>query len=252
MLSASPIRRALHYLPALYLNNQQKGLARQSRAVFAYGGELYRSFKSINDNTFLAFDSSLEEKFLHRRQDSCQDKNHIKLLRIAAYMPYKDYECLFRAIRLVRDEGYPVSLDAYGSINNRNYYEKLKEQAPMNVHLYPPVEHGPALFEKYRGADIQVISSYSEGIPRTILEGAANSLPLVSTRAGGVADIVEDGKTALLSPVRDPYAMARGIIRMIEDHGLRQNIIKCAYELAASHTLHKGSERLVKKMLEMT
>jgi glycosyltransferase involved in cell wall biosynthesis len=57
-------------------------------------------------------------------------------------------------------------------------------------------------------ADGYVLSSEREGMPVVLLEAAAVGLPVVATRVGGTAEVVEDGTTGLLVAPSNPEALA--------------------------------------------
>lgn len=59
-----------------------------------------------------------------------------------------------------------------------------------------------------------------EAFGRVIIEAQASGVPVVSTRVGGVVDIIEDGKTGLLCAVSDPKDMAEKIMRLYKDKEL--------------------------------
>ena len=64
--------------------------------------------------------------------------------------------------------------------------------------------------ELLRGLDCFVLPSLAEGISNTILEAMASGLPVIATRVGGNAELVEDGTTGALVPAADSEALARG------------------------------------------
>ena len=72
-----------------------------------------------------------------------------------------------------------------------------------------------------RGMDMFVLPSLAEGISNTILEAMASGLPIVATRVGGNAELVEEGETAYLVDRGDPEALAAGITRYVDNHALR-------------------------------
>jgi glycosyltransferase involved in cell wall biosynthesis len=65
-------------------------------------------------------------------------------------------------------------------------------------------------------ADCLVLPSYREGVPRTLLEGAAMAKPLVATKAIGCREVVVDGENGLLCAPRDAADLARKLQHIIE------------------------------------
>ncbi len=81
-----------------------------------------------------------------------------------------------------------------------------------------------------RRARIFVLSSRSEGLPIALLEAMAYEMAIVSTTVGGVPEVVEDGREALLVPIDDPSALADALVRVAEDATLRAALATAARE----------------------
>ena len=75
----------------------------------------------------------------------------------------------------------------------------------------------PALLAQ---ADLLLNPSTVDNMPISILEAFASGVPVVSTRAGGIPDLVNDGVEGLLVPVGDPAAMAAAALRVLTDPSL--------------------------------
>jgi glycosyltransferase involved in cell wall biosynthesis len=60
-------------------------------------------------------------------------------------------------------------------------------------------------------ADVVVLPSLSEGFPFVLLEALAMGCPVVASRVNGVPELIEDHKTGLLVPARDPQALVAAI-----------------------------------------
>ena len=75
----------------------------------------------------------------------------------------------------------------------------------------------PAL---YASADCMLNPSTVDNMPISILESFASGVPVVSTDAGGIPDLVDNGVSGLLVPVGDVDAMAREVLRVLGDQSL--------------------------------
>lgn len=73
-------------------------------------------------------------------------------------------------------------------------------------------------------ADIFVLPSYREGMPRTILEACSMGIAVVTTDAPGCNQAVEDGKNGILVPVGDAAGLAAAIERLCDDSALREKM----------------------------
>ena len=76
----------------------------------------------------------------------------------------------------------------------------------------------------YADADIALNPSTADNMPISILEALATGVPVVSTCAGGIPDLVTHEQTALLVAVGDPAAMADAALRILADHELAQRL----------------------------
>jgi glycosyltransferase involved in cell wall biosynthesis len=72
----------------------------------------------------------------------------------------------------------------------------------------------------YAVADVLVLPSHREGLPTVILEAQAAGKPVVGASATGIIDLISDGDTGLLFPVRDVQALAEAIARLLADKSL--------------------------------
>lgn len=93
----------------------------------------------------------------------------------------------------------------------------LQSRAGPNVELVGPVE-GDAVPALFAGARSLLLPSRSyEGAPRVVLEAYAAGVPVVASRIGGLAELVEDGVSGLLVPPHDERAWAAALTRLNDD-----------------------------------
>ena len=73
-------------------------------------------------------------------------------------------------------------------------------------------------------ADVFLLTSISEGIPLTVIEAMGAGLAVVSTRVGGVGEIVMEGQTGLLAPAGDDRTLAEHILGLAAEPARRQQM----------------------------
>ncbi len=73
-------------------------------------------------------------------------------------------------------------------------------------------------------ADLLVLPSLYEGLPNVVLEAMRFAKPVVATAAPGTTEVVADGQTGLLVPMRDPPALAEALRTVIQDRDLARRL----------------------------
>lgn len=81
-------------------------------------------------------------------------------------------------------------------------------------------------------ADIFVNTSHVDNMPVAVVEAGALGLPVVSTRVGGIPDLLTDGETALLTPDADVESMVEAIRRLLRDADLTGRLSAAGRRLA--------------------
>jgi glycosyltransferase involved in cell wall biosynthesis len=72
----------------------------------------------------------------------------------------------------------------------------------------------------YAASDVIVLTSDNEGTPVSLIEAQAAGVPVVSTDVGGVAFVVEHGRTGLLASPGDHPELAGAIVALLDDAAL--------------------------------
>ena len=87
----------------------------------------------------------------------------------------------------------------------------------------------------YQAMDIFVLPSHREGFPRAAMEAAASGLPVIATNIRGCRQVVEDGITGFLFPVRDVDALTEAITRIGDNPELRSSQSRASVDRARIH-----------------
>jgi glycosyltransferase involved in cell wall biosynthesis len=91
--------------------------------------------------------------------------------------------------------------------------------------------------------DVSALSSVSEGTPLFIFESMARGRPVVSTRVGGVPEVIDDGQSGVLVPPEDPQALARTLEALLRDPARREAIAAGGRERLREFTPERAAER---------
>lgn len=73
-------------------------------------------------------------------------------------------------------------------------------------------------------ANLYLMPSHSEGSPNSLLEAMAAGVPCVASSVGGIPEIMTDERTGLLTPARNPEALAKAIERLLADATLADSL----------------------------
>jgi sugar transferase (PEP-CTERM/EpsH1 system associated) len=157
------------------------------------------------------------------RQELGIGSDELILIQVARLDYLKDHATAVRTLEHVRQQRPDARLLLVGEGPEESKIRQLTRQANLAdaVQFLGLRKDVPRLL---RAADFLLLTSISEGIPLTVIEGMAAGLPVVATRVGGMAEVVRDGDTGLLAPVGDGAALAKQVLRLAGDAELRRRI----------------------------
>lgn len=142
--------------------------------------------------------------------------------------PQKGQEAFLRSLPRVA-ERHPEVLfliagdETLGENGYRSYLYQLMKELGLgkSVRFLPFTDDVP---EFMAAIDLFVLPSYSETYGLVLIEAMAMEKPVVATRAGGVPEIVENGKDGILIPPRDEKSLADAINLLLDDPPLRYSL----------------------------
>jgi glycosyltransferase involved in cell wall biosynthesis len=153
-----------------------------------------------------------------RRGIGVGDRDFVMVL-VARLDPLKDHATAVRTLEEVRRLRPDARLILVGEGPERGLIENLIAQR----HLAPYVRllgQRKDVACLLSASDVFLLTSVSEGIPLAVIEAMAARLPVVATRVGGVAEVVQDGETGFLGPAGNPVALAEQVLRIATDPAL--------------------------------
>jgi glycosyltransferase involved in cell wall biosynthesis len=102
-----------------------------------------------------------------------------------------------------------------------------------------------AYLDLLRTADLFVLPSRAEGVPKVLAEAMAAGVPVIATRTGACAQICGDGARGMLVDPGDPEALSRAIVVAMDDGRGRAARRARALTWAWQHTRRANARRLV-------
>ncbi|WP_436663637.1 glycosyltransferase [Alicyclobacillus acidoterrestris] len=97
----------------------------------------------------------------------------------------------------------------------------------------------------YRGADLFVSTSWFEAFALPPLEAMACGTPVVSTNSGGLLDYCTDMENAVLTPPRDPDALAAQMAHVLQDAQLAKTLSQAGVATASRFTKEKYLREMI-------
>jgi glycosyltransferase involved in cell wall biosynthesis len=148
--------------------------------------------------------------------DRTRQAGRITVGTLANLRPEKGLTDLVAAAALVREACPEVRCVIWGEGPLRPDLERRIHQLGLDgvVELPGSTAH-PEL--ALRSLDVFVLPSLSEACSNGLLEAIATGLPVVATNVGGNASFVEDEVTGLLVPAGEPSALAKAIVRLVQE-----------------------------------
>jgi glycosyltransferase involved in cell wall biosynthesis len=227
--------------------NVERFLARKSDIIVAISEqqkkELSQDFRIAPPEKFrvvpLGFDlarfqEGQDEKRKTFRAEFGVADDEIAIGIIGRLVPVKNHALFLQGLRYVLDRT-SRRIKAF-IIGDGDARPGLEEQAralgiPFSIHTDTHHPH-PLIFTSWRqdvdtinaGLDISALTSFNEGTPVSLIEAQAANKPVVSTRVGGIGDIVKEGETALLSEINDADTFCSNLLRVVEDDRLRERL----------------------------
>lgn len=175
-------------------------------------------------------ENSFEKRLLFRKRYKISD-DEIAIGIIGRLVPIKNHAMFLDALHMVQSRTQKkIRAFIVGDGESR---EIIKQKA---LDLGIPFVNGvgdykpaPLTFTSWltemdyvnAGLDIVALTSLNEGTPVSLIEAQAAGTPVVSTRVGGIENVVAEGKTALLASKNDAKDFASALLRLVEDDELR-------------------------------
>jgi colanic acid/amylovoran biosynthesis glycosyltransferase len=207
--------------------------------------------KLVEAGRAIITETDYSEKFLRERFPECADRIHRVynglnlaefgranfssdpplIVAIGRLIVKKGFANLIRACALLVERGRLFQCEIFGEGPLENQLlGQIEESGLKELVQLPGPKPQHQLRERLAAANVFALPSVPEAeggmdnLPTVIMEAMATGLPVISTRLGGIPEMVIDNETGFLVRPDDPVALADAIEKVINDRSLGQKV----------------------------
>ena len=161
------------------------------------------------------------DDFWFQNTPECQNEigDTVKLIYAGRIDQNKNIPTTQKAMQILRERGYNMSLTVVGKVADKKVYEKIKSD-PYTQCL--PAQPKEALLEVYRGHNIFVMPSFTESFGLVYAEAMSQGLPVIYSKGQGFDNQFPEGTVGYHVSAHDAEDVADGIEKVIKNY---RNII---------------------------
>jgi len=189
------------------------------------------------------------------RKEYLIDDDEIAIGIIGRIVPVKNHSLFLESIRFLKDNtNRKIRVFIVGDGEDRKKTEEKARQLGLDF-IDTTKDKRPATVsftswlkdvdQVTAGLDIVALTSLNEGTPVSLIEAQAAGKPIVTTRVGGIENIVIPGTTALLCDSHDASEFGQNLKELVENEGLRAGLGNNGWPFVRDRFHHT---RLVKDM----
>ena len=154
----------------------------------------------------------------------------IRLFTCGRLNVVKGHQDLFSAVRILLDQGHDIQLDIAGEDDSGGdgYHQTLNKmlqdlKLENHVRLLGAIS-SDAVRDYLLDAHMFVLASWHEPLGVAYMEAMSCGVPTIGTNAGGVPELISNGKNGILVTPKNPDALADAILSLINDGKLASTL----------------------------
>lgn len=176
-------------------------------------------------------------------------RNHFVITSVGSLIPLKGWDTVIEAVPIILEQVPNIIWLIIGEGRNfpefrGDYYRALCKE----LHLEHVIKFAGRVgnVENYlRSTDLFVHNSQSEGLPLVILEAMAAGLPVISTRVGGIPELISHGQNGILIDPDSPQELSTTVVRLLKDPEQLQLLGSKALETAREYSVEETVQKVI-------
>ncbi len=185
-------------------------------------------------------------------QVNCNDSVHnFQIITVGRLHTAKGHDTLIQAVKHLVDAGKSVNLTIVGAGPEFDQLKTLAAELEISdlINFTGSLSENQ-IIERMQVYDAFVLASHAEPLGVVYMEAMAMEVATIGTSAGGVPEIITNGKDGLLVPPRDDIAIFRALTQLIDNQKLKQQLGRCGRQtIIARFDSRIGAATLYKRLL---
>lgn len=238
-----------------WLNNYLYKVIFRKSSVILLSQNLYNDIENyvLKENIFVCPNGIPD---IVQIQKSKEQKSKVQILFLSNLLNSKGIFVLLEAMRELKNNSIPfegIVVGGEGDISANEFQQKVELLSLQDTVRYFGKKIGEEKDKIIGISDIFVLPTLNETFGLVNLEAMQQSLPVISTKEGGIPDVVEDGITGFLVDKNNPIQLAQKLEILIKDKILREKMgvagrLKYEKEFTLE-VFEKNMEAILKKIL---
>jgi phosphatidyl-myo-inositol dimannoside synthase len=181
--------------------------------------------KALDDSIAVSFIPNGVDLSIFQPGPATPDKGQLHVVCVARLIERKGQQYLIDAVKRIVDSGTDVILSLIGTGDSKNEYEnQARSLGIQNRVRFVGYVSREEISKYYKAAHVFVLPSYNEGMSLAVLEAMASGLPVVVTRTGGTAELVEEGVNGFVFNWGDVETLSRHLLNLASDRALARRM----------------------------
>lgn len=199
--------------------------------------ESIRNFYNISTDEIRCIYNGIDTtKFVKSSYNECKKNKEIQFIHVGRFNKQKNHRLLVRSFNDAIKVNNNIKLKLIGDGELRKEVQEYVNELGLkdNIEFKGIKEDIPL---EMNSSDVFILSSDWEGLPISILEAMSCGLPIISTDAGGVKDIVNNNYNGIIVDIGDYNALTKAILEISKDSqkrldmGIRSKEISTMYDI---------------------
>lgn len=159
-------------------------------------------------------------------RESYDFNKEIKLIYTGRIDKNKNIPTIQKAMKILQNEGYNVTLTVVGRIESYKEFKKVKSDRFTTY--FPPMEKNK-LIHLYRSSDIFVMPSFKESFGLVYAEAMSQGLPVIYTRGQGFDGQFNEGEVGYHASANNAETISEGVLKIIQHYSeLNKRVVEKA------------------------